>query len=152
MKRFATISIIGLASLIFTAAVYAHCQVPCGVYGDQRRFETMLEDTATIAKGMAQITELSAKSDPLSHNQLARWVATKESHASNIQKIIAEYFMTQRIKPTADGYMKKLPAAHAVMVAAMKCKQSVDPANAAALKKSILAFYEAYEGKKPHFD
>lgn len=152
MTRLATFSIIGLASLVFSAAVYAHCQVPCGVYGDQRRFETMLEDTATISKGMAQIAELSSKSDPLSHNQLARWVATKESHASNTQKIIAEYFMTQRIKPSAPGYMKKLPAAHAVMVAAMKCKQTVDPANAAALKKSILAFYEAYEGKKPHFD
>lgn len=152
MKRVATISIIGLASLIFTAAVYAHCQVPCGVYGDQRRFETMLEDTTTIAKGMAQIAELSTKSDPLSHNQLARWVATKETHASNIQEIIADYFMTQRIKPTADGYVKKLSSAHAVMLAAMKCKQTVDPADAEALKTSILAFYEAYEGKKPHFD
>lgn len=152
MKRVAQISIVGLASLIFSAVVYAHCQVPCGVYGDQRRFETMLEDTATIKKGMAQIAELSAKGDPLSHNQLARWVATKESHASNIQKIIAEYFMTQRIKPTSDRYMKKLTSAHAVMIAAMKCKQTVDPANAEALKTSILAFYTAYEGKAPNFE
>ena len=57
--------------------------------------------------------------------------------------------MTQRIKPTADGYVKKLTAAHGVMVAAMKCKQTADPATAAALKKSIFALYEAYTGKKP---
>ena len=151
MKRFVAISVVGLASLVLTASVYAHCQVPCGVYGDQRRFETMLEDTQTIKKGMMQIAELASKSDALSKNQLSRWVATKEAHASNTQKIIAEYFMTQRIKPTGEGYMKKLPAAHAVMVAAMKCKQTVDPANADALHKSILKFYEAYEGKKPTF-
>ena len=139
MTRVAAFCCVGLAGLIFTTSVLAHCQVPCGVYGDQRRFETMLEDTTTIAKGIAKIQELAPKSDAYSKNQLSRWVATKEAHASNIQKIIAEYFMTQRLKPTADGYMKKLPAAHAVMIAAMKCKQDADPATAAALKKSILS-------------
>ena len=130
----------------------AHCQVPCGVYGDQRRFEEMLEDTATITKAMAQIHELSQKSDALSHNQLARWVATKEAHASNTQKIVAEYFLTQRIKPGKERYVAQLKAAHTVMVAAMKCKQTVSEENAEALKKSILDLYRAYEGKEPKFD
>ena len=86
MKRFAAVMCIGLASLVFTATVWGHCQVPCGIYGDQLRFETMLEDTKTIAKGMDQINGLAKRSDALSKNQLPRWVATKESHASNIQK------------------------------------------------------------------
>ncbi|MFN3194164.1 MAG: superoxide dismutase [Ni] [Aureliella sp.] len=136
------------ASMLVCNVAIPHCEVPCGVYGDQRRFETMLEDTETIAKACAQIIELSEKKDALSANQLARWVATKETHATSVQHIISQYFMTQRIKADADGYVKKLTAAHAVMVAAMKTKQGVDAELAQKLEKSIKAFYEAYEGKK----
>lgn len=152
MRRLLVFAVIGLASLTLTRMALAHCQVPCGVYGDQRRFETMLEDTTTIAKGIEQISALASQSDALSKNQLTRWVNTKEDHASNIQKIIAEYFMTQRIKPGSESYVKKLTAAHAVMVAAMKCKQTVDAEEAKSLQQSIYAFYEAYEGKKPNFE
>ena len=152
MRNLTTFALIACSTLIVAKSVSAHCQVPCGVYGDQRRFETMLEDTMTIAKAIDQINELSTKSDGLSNNQLARWVMTKEDHASNTQKIIAEYFMKQRIKADSKDYMTKLSSAHAVMVAAMKCKQTVDPASAKALNASILKFYEAYEGKKPDFD
>lgn len=152
MRRMLTFTLIALSSLAITRIASAHCQVPCGVYGDERRFEEMLEDTQTITKGMAQINELAAKSDATSRNQLARWVATKEAHASNTQKIIAEYFMTQRIKPGSENYEKKLVAAHGVMVAAMKCKQTVDEANGKALQKSIYTLYEAYTGKKPNLE
>jgi nickel superoxide dismutase len=140
-----------LAGLVLVTGrfVAAHCEVPCGIYADQLRFEQMLEDTATMAKAATNIQELSGKGDAQSHNQLARWVATKESHATNTQHIIAQYFMTQRIKSDGDGYVKKLTAAHAVMVAAMKCKQSADPATAETLKKAIHDFYRAYEGKEP---
>jgi nickel superoxide dismutase len=115
----------------------------------------MLEDQTTIAKAITQVQELTAKMtdgpDAQSINQITRWVATKESHATNTQHIIAQYFMTQRIKPGDDvrAYVKKLTAAHAVMVAAMKCKQNADPAVAEDLKKKILDFYRAYEGKEP---
>jgi nickel superoxide dismutase len=134
------------------ARIYAHCEVPCGIYADQRRFEELLEDQATIAKAITSIQELAGKSDALSSNQLVRWVTTKEAHATNSQHVIAQYFMTQRIKAEAEGYGKKLAAAHAVMVAAMKCKQTVDPAAAEALRNLILDFYRAYEGKEPQFD
>lgn len=141
----------GLFALALTTIASAHCQVPCGIYGDQRRFEEMLEDEQTIAKAQLQVGELAGKGDAQSVNQAARWVVTKEDHASNIQSTIAAYFMAQRIKTDDPAYGKKLMAAHKVMVMAMKCKQSADPATAAALKQSILAFYEAYEGKKPAF-
>ena len=148
----ATLALLALsAGQLQTAS--AHCEVPCGVYADQRRFEEMLEDTTTIAKAITQINELIAAMDdgpdPLSVNQVVRWVNTKESHATNTQHIIAQYFMTQRIKPGADNYNKSLTAAHAVMQAAMKCKQNADPATAEALNKAILDFYRAYEGKEP---
>ena len=146
-------SFASLATVLCIAQIAAaHCQVPCGVYGDQRRFEEMLEDTTTIAKAIDEIGTLASKGDALSHNQLARWVATKEAHASNIQKIVAEYFLTQRIKSTNDAYVKQLTASHAVLVAAMKCKQTVDAASAESLKKAILDLYRAYEGKDPAFE
>jgi nickel superoxide dismutase len=125
----------------------AHCEVPCGIYGDQMRFEAMLEDHKTIHKAMEQINALAGKSDAQSHNQLARWVANKESHATKIQNTIAQYFMSQRIKASDPKYVDKLTKAHAVMVAAMKTKQTVDTAAADALRESVLAFHKAYEGK-----
>ena len=36
--------------LMFASLAFAHCQVPCGIYGDQLRFDQMLEDQKTISK------------------------------------------------------------------------------------------------------
>jgi len=152
MLRCTTVCLTLAAMLLAARTASAHCQVPCGIYTDQLRFEAMLEDTTTIAKGMDQIKELTAnEADPLAHNQLARWVVTKEDHATKIQRTVADYFLTQRIKADADNYTDQLKAAHAVMVAAMKCKQTVDPANAKALENAIFDLYRAYEGKEPNF-
>jgi nickel superoxide dismutase len=152
MHRYFPYALTGLAVVLTSQMAFAHCQVPCGIYGDQRRFESMLEDTTTIAKAITEINTLSSKEDALSHNQLARWVMTKEDHATKTQKVIADYFMAQRIKAGSDNYVEQLTAAHAVMVAAMKCKQTVDPASAEALQKAIFDFYRAYEGKEPQFE
>ena len=51
--------------------------------------------------------------------------------------------LTQKLKPIAAGgegydvYLKKLANHHGVMVAAMKTKQSADPASVANLNKAI---------------
>ena len=139
---------VGLITMSGSTPAEAHCEVPCGIYADQMRFEQMLEDTSTIEKAMGQINDLAGKHDGQSANQLVRWVSTKESHATNTQHIIAQYFMTQRLKPEMDGYVEKLVAAHAVMRHAMKAKQSTDVKNAAALKDAIMAFHKAYAAKK----
>lgn len=143
-----------LALVVLGAAprVRAHCEVPCGIYHDQMRFEMMLENHQTIEKAMAQINELAGKTDAQSVNQCTRWVNTKEEHATKTMDVIAQYFMAQRLKPGTDeasqaAYVDKLTKAHAVMQAAMKCKQTVDSKAADALKTSILAFHQAYEGK-----
>ena len=140
------------------STAHAHCQVPCGIYGDENRFEAMLEDQSTIAKASAELEkyagEISGNVTALSLNQAARWVATKEEHATHIQEVIAAYFMAQRLKPgdDQDAYVKKLTAAHAVMTAAMKAKQDTSAEVAEALKTSILEFYQAYTGEEyqPH--
>tara|TARA_B100000674_G_C37535947_1_gene776109 strand:- start:81 stop:542 length:462 start_codon:yes stop_codon:yes gene_type:complete len=137
----------------FTSLAMAHCQVPCGIYGDQLRFEQMLEDQHTIAKAQAQINEMTeGEITAQKVNQMARWVAAKEDHATKVQNTIAAYFMAQRIKADNKNYVKQLTAAHAVMVAAMKCKQSADPETAEMLEKKIFDLYRAYEGKEPVFE
>ena len=151
MYRFALCPLVLLMTLTIAQSLEAHCQVPCGVYGDQRRFEEMLEDTRTIAKAMVQINELAGSHDAQAQNQLARWVATKEAHAANTQKIVADYFMAQRIKADKPNYVKQLTSAHSVITSAMKCKQQVDAASAKNLEQAILNLYRAYEGKEPQF-
>ena len=146
--------ILSVAVLCTLASVArAHCQVPCGIFDDQLRFQQMLEDELTISKAQLQINELSEGDvNAQAVNQMGRWVATKEDHANNIQNTIAAYFLAQRIKPDNPSYVKQLTAAHAVIIAAMKCKQSADPATAKVLEKAIFDLYRAYEGKEPAFD
>lgn len=145
------IALTALAAVIVSLGLYraanAHCEVPCGIYGDQMRFEMMLEDTTTVRKAMDQINALSSADDALSKNQLVRWINNKETHAEKIQHIIAQYFMAQRIKASNPKYVEQLTAAHTVIVTAMKCKQTVDVKNADALQQAITDFHKAYEAK-----
>ncbi len=147
-------SLLSLAVLcLFTSVAMAHCQVPCGIYGDQLRFEQLLEDEHTISKAQLQLHEIAGgERDAQAINQLGRWIQTKEDHATRIQDTITHYFLAQRIKVDSPDYMKQLKAAHEVIVAAMKCKQSADPETAKTLEKSIFDLYRAYEGKEPDFD
>ena len=63
-----------------TPQVYAHCQIPCGIYNDEVRFTLMQEHVTTIEKSMKLIVELSE--DPKENaNQLVRWTVNKEEHA-----------------------------------------------------------------------
>ena len=149
MTRAISLTVLVTVLALSARFAQAHCQVPCGIYGDERRFEELLEDQATIAKAQAQIADLAGGHEAQSLNQLVRWVTTKEAHASNVQKIIADYFLAQRIKADAANYTDQLKAAHGVIVAAMKCKQSADPATGEALQKAVFGLYEAYTGKKP---
>ena len=99
------------------AYLSAHCEVPCGIYDDGARFTQLREDQATIAKAIDQIQALADSHDATSHNQLARWVVTKEDHATKTQQVIAQYFMTQKIKADDPHFVDKLTTAHAVLVA-----------------------------------
>merc|ERR1719478_742408 len=122
-----------------------HCQVPCGIFDDPKLVAELKEACATIKKAMVQINELSASLDALKINQMTRWVMTKEEHAGKIVSQISEYCLCQRVKPIGDpkcpfsseeDYTEALKAHHMVM-AAVKTKQTVDPANADALEGAI---------------
>jgi nickel superoxide dismutase len=121
----------------------AHCQIPCGIYDDELRAKLIAEHITTIEKSMNQIVELS-KQAPLNYNQLVRWINNKEEHATEIQTIVSEYFLTQRIKPEDKDYEKRLKVLHAMLVSAMKCKQTTDLANVEALRTQLKEFSDLY--------
>lgn len=137
-----------LLLLGFAGQAQAHCQVPCGIYDDHARIHAMLEDATTIEKALSEMKGLVGKTDAQSFNQAARWVATKEQHATHIQEVVAVYFMTQRVKPGEKDTAAQLAALHEVMVWAMKTKQSVDPANVAKLREAITKLETWWPPKK----
>ena len=124
--------------------VQAHCQIPCGIYDDHARVQSMLEDAATVEKSIKLIAKLTGKSDAQSQNQLIRWVMNKEKHAQNIIDTISDYFLTQRVKSSQTDYAERLAKHHAVIVAAMKAKQNADKKYAQELQKSIQALAPYY--------
>jgi nickel superoxide dismutase len=128
--------------------LHAHCQIPCGIYNDYARVQSMLEDAITIEKSIKLIVELSGKSDAQSQNQLVRWVMNKEKHAQNIISTICDYFLTQRVKPNQKDYADRLLKHHAVIIAAMKAKQNADMKYTKALKDSIEALSPYYPENK----
>jgi len=127
----------------------AHCQIPCGIYDDHARVQSMLEDAATIEKSAKLIAELSGKSDAQSQNQLVRWVMNKEKHAQKIISTISDYFLTQRVKSSQKDYNERLVKHHAVIIAAMKAKQNAGIKYVRNLKESIEALLPYYPEQKP---
>ena len=126
--------------------VYAHCQVPCGIYNDHARIEQMLEDSTTVLKATSMVVKLSGKTDAQSQNQLVRWVMNKEKHAQNVIFTISDYFLTQRVKTSQKDYEERLKRHHAVIVTAMNAKQNADEKVALALRESIEAIASYYPG------
>ena len=153
LSRVTALAIV-VAGCAAPSVALAHCQVPCGIYGDQLRFEQLLEDAKTIAKAQAQLNELLAEGQPTAQsvNQMARWVMTKEEHAGRVQDTMQAYFLAQRIKADSPRYIEQLKATHTVITSAIKCKLSADGTTAKALEEAIFDLYRAYEGKEPEFE
>ena len=135
---------------IIISLAYSHCQIPCGIYNDQMRFDMISEHIATIEKSINQITELSGQPKP-NYNQIVRWVTNKDEHADQMSQIITYYFMAQRIKiaPETDAkayndYVKQLTLLHEMLVLTMKTKQTTDLPNIEKLRSLLQKFHDVY--------
>ena len=134
-----------LLSILFASdIIYPHFQVPCGIYDDAMRIIMIQEDFKTIKKAMKEINTLSKNTDGQSQNQLNRWVVTKEEHSTNIQRVVSDYFLTQRVKDTSRRYEDQLKSLHQTLVSAMKSKQSLNVKNIENGLKHIQDFTEIY--------
>ena len=142
-----------VSAVVFGSLAYSHCQISCGIYDDEARFNMISEHITTIEKSMKLIEELSNQ-DVINANQIVRWVNNKEEHADEISHIITYYFMAQRIKTASEGnvqeykkYVRKLTLLHEMLVTTMKAKQTTDTANVVKLRTLLSRFHEAYSGK-----
>ncbi len=153
MRRLIVAVLLPAFVLSLHAPLFAHCEIPCGIYGDDVRFAAITEDLTTIEKSMKMIVALSADSQT-NMNQLVRWVNNKESHANHIREVVAQYFLAQRVKaPSTEDqaayadYTQKLVLLHQMIVTAMKCKQTTDLTNVKKLHDLLHTFQRLYEKK-----
>ncbi len=151
MKKMMLLSALIIAMAMQAQPAAAHCEIPCGIYDDELRVRLVHEHAGTVLKSMNQINELSKDGDK-NYNQLIRWVSNKEQHANEIQEIVTQYFMTQRIKPKDDEagmakYNKELSLLHQVLLHAMKAKQTTDASHPAKIDELMHEFSESYFGE-----
>jgi len=155
MNRFLVSAMLATVLCLAGAGVaMAHCEIPCGIYGDLMRVAMLREDITTVEKSMKQVEELSK--DPAANaNQLVRWVNNKEAHCDKIQHVVTQYFMTQRIKPVPasdaeahQAYLAKLAKLHGMLIHAMKAKQTTGVAHVESLRELVDEFAGLYFSKE----
>ncbi|HSX40369.1 MAG TPA: superoxide dismutase, Ni [Candidatus Saccharimonadales bacterium] len=117
-----------------TQSVYAHCDVPCGIY-DPKPAQIA---AATVVKMVSLIDELPKENTSVSdRNKFVRCVLTKEEHARKCKEELfilwADYF-----KPE---HLKMFPSLHEKFWSAVKLcsqnKQNVDAKLASDLVKAV---------------
>ena len=155
MKKTLGIFIFLVMIALLKPAIFSHCEIPCGIYNDEMRFTMIEEHITTIEKAMKEIANFSEHQPP-NFNQIVRWVTNKEKHAEDIQHIISQYFLTQRVKlvEKEDDNAQKirtehLSLCHEILVYAMKTKQTTDLSNVERLKSAVKAFKDSYFKAKP---
>jgi nickel superoxide dismutase len=130
--------------LLFSASyAMAHCELPCGIYGDKMRVDLIGEHISTIEKAMKKVQGLQEGKD-VNYNQLVRWVSNKDDHARKLQDIVSQYFLHQRIKIDEKNYEKQLVLLHKMLVYAMRCKQTTDLDNVEKLRNLLHEFKHVY--------
>lgn len=139
---------------LLSSPLFSHCEIPCGIYGDEMRLDMIEEQIATVEKSMNMIVKLS-KGRKKNYNQIVRWVNNKEKHAGMIQDTVSQYFMTQRIKPVDEKnpkaykqYTQQLTLLHQMLIYSMKAKQSTDLSAVKKLKSLLESFRLAYSRNK----
>jgi nickel superoxide dismutase len=140
-------TVLALSLGVMPAPVEAHCQIPCGIYVDEMRFQMLEEHITTIEKSMKLIVELSA--DPGQNaNQLVRWVMNKDTHADEMAEIVTKYFLQQRLKLDDPQWAAKVKPCHEILFYSMKAKQTTDQANVAKLRAAVEGLKKVYFTKK----
>lgn len=145
MKKIFALLIVLLPTLVFS-----HCEIPCGIYGDELRFHALREHITTMEKSMKQIVALAEK-EKLNYNQIVRWVTNKETHAREFSHIVMQYFMTQRLKPVSTEkkidyreYLEQLELLHKMLVYSMKAKQTTNLEHIATLRSLVDDYHSIY--------
>lgn len=121
--------------LLPTRPVYAHCDIPCGIYDPY--LAQMAAHTAL------RMTKLIKEAEGDNH-KIARLTHVKEDHAEIVKKEIriiwGDYFKEEHLK----DYPNLHDLVWKIMKLASKTKQGVDEANAQDLLSSVQEFAEVF--------
>jgi nickel superoxide dismutase len=134
----------GLMSLIFfKVTLFAHCQMPCGIYHDEIVFDQIDQYTETMFKGISVINQIKIN-NMHDQNDAVRWIVEKEKESNEIANLITVYFLQQKIKPGEPDTAQKLASAHRLLFFLVAIKQNTD-------LKFVKEFNEEWEKFKDMF-
>lgn len=124
--------------------VYAHCDVPCGIYES----DTMAHAADTCVRMDEKIADLGDATDVVSKNDFVRMVMTKEKHAQLCKDQLL-ILWTDFFKPE---HIAKYPDLHdKIWKASKQCskvKQSVDVAEARMLGELVAEIAKIFKEVK----
>lgn len=134
-----------LSDMLPTQTVYAHCDVPCGIY-DPRSSQIA---AATVLKMVQKINELPRNGKTISEkNNFIRMVWTKEEHARKCKEELL-ILWTDYFKPE---HLKMFPNLHEIFWQAAKLcsknKQEVNLGAAEELVKKVDKIAEMFQKTK----
>lgn len=130
----------------FIKPVYAHCDVPCGIY----ETDTMRHAADTCVRMIEKIQALPDSSGEKSddHANFIRMVNTKEKHAQlckdQIYVLWSDYFKPEHLQKMPDLHDKMWQAAKQCS----KVKQSLDMTEAKKLVEMVAGVAKMFEGTK----
>lgn len=82
--------------------VYAHCDIPCGIY----ETDTMMHSAETCRRMIQKIEELGALDSIEKHNTFVRSVMNKEKHAQKVKRELyilwSDYFKPEHLETHPD--------------------------------------------------
>ena len=125
--------------------VYAHCDVPCGIY-DPHQAELAAR---TVARMVELIGQIPVGSMELADRQkFVRCVTIKEQHAEivkhEIQVIWSDYFKPEHVERYPDLHDRTWK----ILKLASKNKQNIDAAAAAELEAAVKEFADIFWATK----
>ena len=131
--------------LVGVDTVDAHCDIPCKIYDPAPALIAAL----SVVRMVDILSETAEKPDSLERtNTLVRCIAIKEEEAAKVKDevrvIWGDYFKAPQIEAHPDIHT----LAHEIMMAAGRCKQGVDRAEAEALVEKVNLFAEAFWATK----
>jgi len=128
-----------------TTTVYAHCDIPCGIY-DPHAAELAAR---TVARMVEMIGKLPIENPSVADRaNLVRCITIKEQHAEivkhEIQVIWSDYFKPEHVERYPDLHDRTWK----ILKLASKNKQNIDAAAAAELEAAVKEFADIFWSTK----
>lgn len=113
------------ATVLTGGKLFAHCQMPCGIYHDEIPYNRINQYVETIYKGISILDDNKFASIK-EKNEYVRWIIQKDTSSDEVAAIITKYFLQQKIKPDEPDSVKKLVSAHKLLFGLVEIKQNIN--------------------------